>query len=471
MSSRGVAQFLLLAYAAAVASFAWARLPLGLLALVTALPLVTIEVGFGDVERTLSSDKLALAVVGVIWLARRGTVPAAWRLTEPWVRWWAAFLLVVLASALSNRTSLEVTGLIKQVVLAAVFLMALDLFSTRPGLLGVVLPIAGLTAGVVALLAVVEYGLSAMGAWTPMYFKQGTMMDPFLVIGGGRLTEAGGSAMFGSTFAHRNFLAAYLILVLPLLIVLAVLAARRLQSAMLVGGGLAMIALAIARSMGAWLGLALGGFLGIGLAINRLPSRRAQLAVAGIGVLLGTIAAVAIAAKLMSGSAAAAASISVRRATYRIGFAGVAERPLLGFGEKGYTRVSPRLERQLFGDAFERVHGAGKAFPAHSSFLQVAVERGLLGLAAFVGLLASILTRGIRAVFHERDGPTRALLLGLVAGLIAFVVQAFTENLFDYSKTAALFWILAAALVSLSTSRGAERVEAAPPAPASASRA
>ena len=39
-----------------------------------------------------------------------------------------------------------------------------------------------------------------------------------------------------------------------------------------------------------------------------------------------------------------------------------------------------------------------------------------------------------------------------------FVVQAFTENLFQYSKVAAMFWIMAAALVRLS--------EAAPERPA-----
>lgn len=55
---------------------AWYSLPLALIGLVVALPLITVEVGLGDVEKTLSTDKVALAVVVAVWLVRRA--PAAW---------------------------------------------------------------------------------------------------------------------------------------------------------------------------------------------------------------------------------------------------------------------------------------------------------------------------------------------------------------------------------------------------------
>jgi len=43
------------------------------------------------------------------------------------------------------------------------------------------------------------------------------------------------------------------------------------------------------------------------------------------------------------------------------------------------------------------------------------------------------------------------LVVGLLAGVVAFAAQAMTENLFSFSKVSTIFWIMAAALVSLGT--------------------
>jgi len=142
-------------------------------------------------------------------------------------------------------------------------------------------------------------------------------------------------------------------------------------------------------------------------------------------------------------------SVSVRLVAYRIGLAAIAERPVLGFGANGYTRESPRLERALYG-RMPGFHFPWDPLSAHSSYMEVAVERGLPSLAAFLGLLLAILIPGIRGVRQCRDPERRVLLLGLLAGLTAFALQAFTENLFSYSKISGVFWIAAAALVALS---------------------
>jgi len=58
-----------------------------------------------------------------------------------------------------------------------------------------------------------------------------------------------------------------------------------------------------------------------------------------------------------------------------------------------------------------------------------------------------VLLAGFRAYLRADDRATKLLIGGLMAGLVAFMIQALTENLFAYSKVAAIFWILAAALV------------------------
>ncbi|MBI3628100.1 MAG: O-antigen ligase family protein [Candidatus Rokubacteria bacterium] len=243
-----------------------------------------------------------------------------------------------------------------------------------------------------------------------------------------------------------NFLAGYLVLVAPILGALAFVAKGKRRAAAIAGALLTAVVLVYSNSVGAWVGLASG----ISLASLLLP-RTAVSPRARVGLLVTWMGLATVAGGLgIAKFAAEWNSISVRVAAHRIGFAAIAERPLLGFGEGGYARESSRLEQRVFGDLLKSYHQSTEGLSAHSSFLQTAVERGLLGLGAFAALLASVLIAGIRGVGRAPDPARRLLLLGLLAGLVSFAVQAFTENLFDYSKVAAIFWIMGAALVHLS---------------------
>ncbi len=81
---------------------------------------------------------------------------------------------------------------------------------------------------------------------------------------------------------------------------------------------------------------------------------------------------------------------------------------------------------------------------AHNGFLQVAAETGLAGLACFLwflGSLSSIIWKRLKE--GTADLSEKPWLLGLSAGLIAFMVQSvFDTNLYTL-RQAALFWTLA----------------------------
>src|SRR2546430_1961761 len=153
----------------------------------------------------------------------------------------------------------------------------------------------------------------------------------------------------------------------------------------------------------------------------------------------------AIAAAKLSGNDA---SITVRAATLRIGLAAVQERPWLGFGANGFPHESARIERALFGHELLELHPANQPFSAHDAYMNVAVERGVGALIAFLGLLGVIVMSGLRRSARAGDVDRDVIVVGLLAGLVAFAAQALTENLFSYSKVSTIFWILAAALVS-----------------------
>jgi O-antigen ligase len=422
-------------YGLLFAVIAWWRPSLGVLGLLVSLPLITVEVGFGDVEKTFSTDKLALGAVAAAWLVRRAGLPAAWPLARvPAVRAWMVFLGVVSLSVIGGGLAPDqIWGAAKQLVYALVFVAALDVFSREPRLVKPALAGAGVAGGVVGFLALVEWLARKLGVAVPLAFKEGTMVDE----------------SFGSTVAHMNFLSGYVILLLPLLVALAVTAGRRTRAVAVAGAAVMLLALVYANSIGAWIGLTAAAVLAAVLAARSSLPGRGRLLVAAMcaGVML---AGVGVGIRKFPGESY---SVPVRVAAYRIGLAAIAERPLLGFGSNGYRRESSRLERQIYGRMLG-FHYAHEPLSAHSSYLDVGVERGLPGLAAFLAVLLAVLVPGSRAALRAADPERRVLLLGLVAGLTAFALQAFTENLFSYSKVAGVFWIAAAALVALSREPG-----------------
>src|SRR5262249_61965850 len=89
---------------------------------------------------------------------------------------------------------------------------------------------------------------------------------------------------------------------------------------------------------------------------------------------------------------------AVRTAVYRANLEIIHDHPLLGLGFGRYKNASvPYYDR--FPEADRRTH-------AHSNVLQVAAESGLVGLAAFCLLFATILRRGFEAGgAGRRPGP------------------------------------------------------------------
>jgi O-antigen ligase len=92
---------------------------------------------------------------------------------------------------------------------------------------------------------------------------------------------------------------------------------------------------------------------------------------------------------------------------------------------------------------------------AHNLFLNVAAERGFLGLAAFMAVLAvlfGLLSDSLRRVNGEVD---RALVVGLLAAFGGFLLHSlFDATYYDY-KVLLLFWLLAGLVAALPRLRGA----------------
>ncbi len=121
----------------------------------------------------------------------------------------------------------------------------------------------------------------------------------------------------------------------------------------------------------------------------------------------------------------------------QIGWQIFRERPLFGHGLNTFSHSY--VAHAGPGDPF---YGMGGPY-AHNMYMHLACETGLLGLAAFLGLLVFILRRLLR---READGPANgkdaALRTGLAMALIAYLIHGFLESSLQTSHGALIFWVL-----------------------------
>jgi O-antigen ligase len=88
--------------------------------------------------------------------------------------------------------------------------------------------------------------------------------------------------------------------------------------------------------------------------------------------------------------------------------------------------------------------GSWVAQQTHSDYFQIAAERGVLGLAAFLGLMTAVLQR-LAALARGRSAaaPMAAALATALAGYLTVMLTSFP--LLEAGRQAAFFGLLAAA--------------------------
>lgn len=105
----------------------------------------------------------------------------------------------------------------------------------------------------------------------------------------------------------------------------------------------------------------------------------------------------------------------------------VKDYPLTGCGLNTYSVVARKYK------SFE----GGGIYP-HNSYLQMAAETGLLGLFAFLWVLFIFFRTGLQYFNQSRD----ALALGLLTGILAFLVHAIFDTHLYSLQLVVLFWYM-----------------------------
>jgi len=123
------------------------------------------------------------------------------------------------------------------------------------------------------------------------------------------------------------------------------------------------------------------------------------------------------------------------------------ERPFLGWGPGTYMfKYAPfqlSSEKTMISTDF------GDLGNAHSEYIGPLAESGVLGSLSFVLIGILSLVTGFRVYQKITEKPLKHIVLGLILGMITYLIHGSLNNFLDTDKASALFWGFIAVFVSL----------------------
>ena len=203
------------------------------------------------------------------------------------------------------------------------------------------------------------------------------------------------------------------------------------------GWGLMIFALLFSLTRGVWLAyLVVLGVLGV------VKGGRAVFAVGACGVLLSLFL-------LGAGSGVRERVTQIfdfkanvgRSQIWQANLDMIKDRPWFGWGYGNY--------RKFRDPYYQRYPEADTTAHAHNNFLQLWVDGGLIGLAAFLFLCWVILRAGWQtySLAPVEAEPVRSLALGGTLGVLGFLLGGLTQYNFGDAEVVIVFWATAAVVV------------------------
>jgi O-antigen ligase len=365
---------------------------------------------------SITLSQSALAVLSALWI---------WRLRDPAVRRRLPLPLLapVLAfSAVTILSALVSGAAVTSLVAAKGLLLVMGLYVTVDALSDDVDP-DHLVTGLVA--------VGAVGALVGLVQVLSCPSPP---------TEPGLPTRFYRCDRARGFFSIYMTQAGVLTMILLVSVPRLLpgagRRAAAAGPWLVMVlSLAATYVRGAWLGFAAG------MASLVVLARRGRgLIAVALTVLVGLalVGPDQLRHRVRSMTDPQEATIKERIYMWRSGAAMLGERPMLGVGPGGVKR---EYSRYALPEAVKKRTGH-----LHNTPLQILVERGLVGLAAWLWIWVAFYMRAGALLFRlsPEQRSARALTVGSLAAITGFLVSGLSEYNFGDSEVVLLAWTLMA---------------------------
>lgn len=278
-----------------------------------------------------------------------------------------------------------------------------------------------------------------------------------------------------STLGNPNFVAHYLILIIPLILALLAQPRRPWERGLLwLALALTVAHLVVVISRAGWLALGaallfyywprlaglrrpllqtlLAGLTALllsaplGLVLNSLPAGGGM----SLGASLSSLAQTTL-ARALSGVDPQNFSVAQRLVIWGDSADLIAAHPLLGVGPGNFELVLQAHRSPERHQAWKELMGERTqvAYEAENDYLEFAAETGLPGLAAALWMLWAIWWSGWRRLRGQEEPVSHTLTRGCLAGMFATLVQSlFSFNLQD-PASAVLFWLWGGLVVAL----------------------
>lgn len=388
---------------------------------------------------------LALVLLAVVWLLRARRFPVTpFNLTL--LLWSLALLVGMAVTADPAETLPKATGLILGL---AVWRYAALYLAERRRL------VWGWLAYVL-----LSLGFALLGVLSANWQSKVPLLGAVVARLPANLLQLPGAPAEG---VQLNQLAGTLLLILPLLLSLPFVWRNWLQrAAWLLLTLTLLLMLLFSQSRSGWLGMIAGILVLLALwqQAAELPATRRRLVWLLLGIILaGGVLALWIGPEQWQQiieepprqtAVGTLTTIRFRLELWTWAVAGIQDFPFSGMGLGSFRQAVWRFYPLSIPSSYDIAH-------AHNIFLQVALDLGLPGLIAYLGLLLVAAHTGWRTA--RRDPALRPGVIGLLAGLAALHVYGLTDALAPGSKPALLFWLalgLLAAMGRLEANREGE---------------
>ncbi len=344
----------------------------------------------------------------------------------------------IVAAVSSHYLAASLSGLSKLIVLVgAYFLFTATVGQSRTRLI-TTLAVLVTTGVLVSLYGLYQYkiGVAPLATWE----------DPTVEIKGVRIY---------STLGNPNLLAGYLVPLVPLAFSLAAAAAcsKRLYLALPALGATAVIALAVVLtgSRGGYIGLA-GAALGLSVLMGswlwrQKPQSRLTVIIClvAVAVIFGLALHFVPTVEQRVLSIFAGAEHTSNRYRLNVWIAA-----LKMFQDNWWFGVG------VGNKAFELAYGLymTTGFDALGTYclpLEVAVETGVLGLAAFGALIVAALARAHVNFYASTDSCVRWLIAGCTSAVIGMMAHGMVDTVFYRPQVQLIFWMMIAVVAGQTT--------------------
>ena len=146
-------------------------------------------------------------------------------------------------------------------------------------------------------------------------------------------------------------------------------------------------------------------------------------------------------------------SIRRRIATWKFTIMMIKDHPLLGSGIGTFKYNSLNYQAKFFDQENNRsLYPYGVADKAHNEYLQLGAEVGMLGLGIFIWLIISYFRYGLRILKKLKDKYKQGILIGLMGGVMAVLIDAIFGFPLHLPATLVLFWLFIGLIISLNYS-------------------